>query len=195
MPRWGEHALAAFVAVHLLLIGITGIGDAPTRESRSDRATLKHLAFDNDAIEDRIVASSERWNRFRGSVVRATKPYARCCGTYQMWRMFAGTHRHASRIELAVRIDGDWQTVWAEGADADPVIDYYRFRHYRRRLKGKKKDRRWSTFATRAAERTLAEHPDADEVRVRVMLATIPRPGESADLVFDDEIKTTVVER
>lgn len=197
MRRVGEHLLALLIALHLVVIGITGIGEAPTPQSKSDRTTLKHLSGGDEAVVDRIVAVSTAWNSFRDGVATAARPYTRTVGTSQSWRMFAGTQRHSVRVEIAVRDrpGAPWVTVWREGTDPDRVLNQYRFRHYLRRVKRASTDRRWRAFAAWAGARTLATSPDAEAVRIRVMKASIPRPGAAARPSYDDEVKSTVVRR
>jgi hypothetical protein len=193
--RKRDHALAAGVALHLLFVVITGIGHAPTFESKSDRNALAHASVGNDAVAERMASVGAGWNRFRDGVADLTHPYARYCGTYQTWRMFAGTQRHSLRIEVAVRVEGGWEALWIEGLNPDPVARHYRFRHLSRHLKRSSKNRLWDRYAKSVGARALLAVPAADEVRVRVMRARIPRPGEGSGLLFDHEVKASVVRR
>jgi hypothetical protein len=193
LRRVGEHLLALLIVVHLVTSVVTGVGKAPTRSNATDRALLQRWSHGDDALEDRLVAVGASWNEVRGAVQRWVRPYGNLCGTRQTWRMFAGTHKTTVRLEIAVRAnEGAWSPVWIEGSDHDPLYDYYRFRQYRRHLKGSSRDRLWKDFVAFAADRTLEDHPGAAEVRIRAMRARIRSPGDARRRSFGEVIKSEV---
>jgi hypothetical protein len=176
------HLLAALVAAHIVTACITGVGKAPP------------------ILVEAAPEASELWNRFRLDTRSAIRPYNRTFGTFQHWPMFGGTHKSATRVEIAIQIDGKWGDVYVEGTNGEwmRTLDHYRFRQHRRKLKTRKKDGLWRRFVGWVGAAAFAEFPDAEAVRVRAVWGRIPPPdarGPDARVRFRKVRKVTVVPR
>lgn|GEM_PF-6746906 len=192
---WTQHLLAVAAALHVLVVVGTGLGTAPTRDGPTDRTALAHWSLGSETVEDALVRVGARWNAGRRALLTATGPYARCCGTRQFWGMFAGTYRRSSRIEVAVKGPDGWRDVYVEGQTRDAVYGFYRFRHLARRIKSDRRDGLWTRFVASAGARALAEHEAASAARVRVVAATIPKPGSGEGRRYTRVVKSGEVAR
>ena len=179
-PR--DHLVARFVLAYGLSMVVLSFGSIPLPRDQGG-----------------IVGA---WNTVRLEYRFAAEPWAEVVGVKQRWRMFRKVNTTATRVEIAVRVDGAWTDVFVERSpDAGwnrSRFEQHRWREFSNHLRGKRKKREWRVFVPWVAERLFAEHPDADAVRVRVMKTRLPSADKlqrKRRLRFRKEVVSEVVER
>ncbi len=130
--------------------------------------------------------------------------YGRYLGVTQRWFMFNKVTAGTTRVEIAIREDGEWRDIYVERSpDADwnaSAFDHYRWREYMNnmRLKGGDGPAAWERFIPWAADRVFVEFPSADAMRVRTMRGKVPSPKvltRHGGVRFPKARRTTVLER
>jgi hypothetical protein len=133
-----------------------------------------------------------------------TKPsdyYGVCCGVVQRWFMFQGVAPNSSRLEVSIDVEGEWRDVYIERSpELDwnaSLFDHYRWREYINHLRTRTMHMDWDPFVAWVSTEALADHADADAVRVRIMRATIPGPEQlkSHGLPYRATIREATVDR
>lgn len=141
------------------------------------------------------------WNDFRFALRDTFRPAQRNLGISQRWKMFRKVSRNTGRIEIAVRIDGQWEDIFVERTAKDwrrRTFEHHRWREFANHLRGHKKRQQWKVYVPWTAERALEDFPAADAVRIRVMAARIPKPevlAKRGELRFDIFKKEEIVLR
>lgn|GEM_PF-2523630 len=183
--RLRDHALAVFLLLHLGLVGIVSLGNAPNAAGES-------------AVAAAVNAGVDGYNRFRGRVRDVHEVYSACCGVRQGWRMFNAVGAKTARVDVAVRIDGKWKFAYVERSDKHEwnraAFDHYRWREYFNHLRKKKKDAAWTNFLAWLSVAVVEDFPDADRVRVRVRQTAYPEPAELLEqrrLIYPKQIKAS----
>ena len=159
--RWVHHILAVFVLGHLLVVGISAM-PRPAADT-----VLGEIGRD--------IVSRARWLNGRYGEVAATR---------QVWGMFSRPGKTRRRLEIAVRHgpDAEWQDVFVERSERytwrrasfeqtrwrETIINFHRNRYRRVRRR----------YAEWVADHLFDEHPDAEEVRVRILQGRVPPPGK-----------------
>jgi hypothetical protein len=194
------HVRGVLVALHLVAITLMAVpapGEGMMRSAWKDptvqgefaawsaRLNQLGIAVTPEEFEDRLWTLADDYMRARDRVLRPFDEYYTTCGTIQSWRMFAGPHRYPVRIEIEIRADSTWRTVYRQ---RDPEhtwlareLDQYRVRPvlYRfgwYRYGGEYED--LNGFARWAGRRAADDFPDATQLRVRLFQERTPSPEE-----------------
>lgn len=215
---WFGHVRGLLVALHLVAVTALALpapGEGMAREAWRDptvqeefaawsgRLNACGVAVTPQEFEDRLWVAASAYMDARGEVLAPFGRYYDLCGTFQSWRMFAGPHRHPSRLLIDVEEAGAWRPVYVQrdpGHDwlAEPLDHYrmrpvlYRFSWYRY-MEGNDD---FNAFARWVAGRAAHDFPGATRVRVRLFQSRTLSPeevragrqaeGESApDVVLD----------
>jgi hypothetical protein len=165
-----EHVLAVLVAVHVILVALSPLP-----------------ALDGEG------ALARAWNAGRDGLQAVAFEYGEWCGTHQWWSMFSALSRHPRRLEIAVRIDGEWRDAYIHGTGADwnaAELDRARWREMILNIQSQRYKPVNRRFIAMMSERLFARYPRADRVRVQTTRATVPPPQRRREvgLVFDEVV-------
>lgn len=178
-------------------------GSTPTARIRASLlavvlATQVLLAFpavgrlDVEAVPTVVVYGATALDRVRHALLTPWRPIQRLTGTGQSWGMFAQPDRRPRRLEVAVRTaDGDWTSVIRKNSGSTP--EFLRDRRIRALYDTAPDDGspRYWTFTRWLGRVVLEDHPEATEVRVRLVetVTTDPwLPTDPAETVFLERI-------
>ncbi len=133
-------------------------------------------------LEDRLWTLASGYVQSRRAVLRPLRPYARCCGTSQSWRMFVAPHRYPSKLHVDVLVQGEWQNVYvardAERAWMQRILDSDRMRSAQFRYAWPTNRRSSIQFTDWLAEQAERDFPSATAVRTRWYKSRTPSPEE-----------------
>ena len=112
------------------------------------------------------------------------KPARKYLGIGQSWALFAAPDTHPNRLEVAARVDGDWQLVFRrldpEHTLLSSQISFRRVRGVHDSV-GNRPGKVYRAFCDLIAEGVFEQHPDADAIRVRMYRHHITPPHKPAD--------------
>ncbi len=119
----------------------------------------------------------------RRAVLTPFKPYYSLAGTRQGYRMFSGTSRYQNRLQVEVRDQGEWRTLYLMG-DPDArwrgaTFNHELTRSMLYRYTERRYRKRWNAVADWIAAEAAADHPTVDRVRVSVQHGPIQTAAEA----------------
>ena len=191
-PPWVRHGRAAFVALHLLAIGLAAIPapvggmnrsawKAPTVQGEL-HAWADRLGMDHDAFEERLWGIAVAVMDVRGIVLRPFVQYYHRLGTQQSWRMFVAPHTHPSRLHIDIEEDGEWFNVYEQTTPGEHYLEDQlesdRFRSALFRYAWPAYKRPYQHLARWVAAHAQRDFPDATRVRLRWHRQTTPSAAE-----------------
>lgn len=148
----------------------------------TQRANSVGFSWTQEEFEQLLWDFSKSFLKIRKVVLKPFVPYAEYLGTRQDWRMFSAPHRYPSRIEMHVRIDGDWKPIFISRSDeADwnrRLFDHHRIRRLNFLHAWRKYRRRYKTFTRYVARKAAVDFPEADKLRIRFYKFRTPTPEE-----------------
>jgi hypothetical protein len=197
---WFAHLRGLLVALHLMavtLLALPAVGEGMSRWAWKDPTVQEEFAYwtgrlnqcgvavTQQQFEDGLYGTASAYESARGHALAPFGRYYGYCGTFQSWRMFAGPHRHPSRLHIDVEEAGDWRPVYVK---SDPEhdwlavqLDHYRMRPFVYRLSWYRHVPEFPDFDNLArwvAARAARDFPEARRVRVRFFTFRTPSPEE-----------------
>ena len=143
------------------------------------------LTADRQSFEDGLYKLASTWVRGRQQVVKPLRPYYRYLGTEQSWRMFVAPHKHPSRLQVQIKVDGsqsnDWQTIFEQD---NPAFDWRanqllhtRMRSSLFRYSWPGYQRSFKALSQWIARRVAEERSDVTHVRVQWLRRRTANPA------------------
>lgn len=197
MQRRWSHLRLAFIVFHLCAVTVAAL---PTTAGLMRRAQwespaaqielaawarrLSALGISTDAntLRARAWAIADAWAQTHARLRRPFTPYFACCGTDQMWRLFAAPDRAPSRLSIDVKVGGAWTTVYRElSAEHDWRAATLRSHRVRgpSHLFADTSDRvRLQQLARWLAELAAHDFEDATAIRLRYDRGVLPTPAQ-----------------
>ena len=122
----------------------------------------------------------------QNALMRPLKPIQSVTKTGQSWGLFAYPDPFAGRLVVMGRREGDWQPVWAapqrDGTPLSRVLRYRRIRGIYDDFGDRPQPRAiYGRFSDWVAQLVLDEHPDWQQVQIRLDLVTVHLPHEGAE--------------
>ena len=192
-----DHLRAALVVFHLLAIGLLSL---PAPVGALNRRTynnpgvqaifadyasvLQRLGLDvsRSSLQDEAWRTGRRLLGARRALLRPLRPYTALTGTHQGWSMFGMVNRQPARLEVHIQADpaGPWKPVYAMRSDAHDwrrrALDQERVRGLFNDFSHLRNRRRFRQVGAWFAREVLAEHPEAERVRVSMVVLPSPEP-------------------
>lgn len=135
-----------------------------------------------DEVRDRAWGVASGWADLHGKLRGPFSPYYACCGTDQMWRLFAAPDRAPSRLSIDVRQGERWTVVYRE---LDPSLDWRSATVRSHRVRGISHlfadtgDReRLQQFAQWVGSMAKEDFAGATAVRLRYDRGPLPTPNQ-----------------
>lgn len=133
-------------------------------------------------FEDGLFSFAKGWLDARRTVLRPFRPYFRYLGADQSWRMFVAPHLHPATLQVQVRVDGEWQTIYAqldpEHAWRAEAFEHHRFRSALFRYSWKSYRAAFVELVDWIATQAGSDFPEATAVRVRWFKRRTPSPKQ-----------------
>ncbi len=144
---------------------------------------LRTIGIDNTPDELLAMAAQggQRLNQFRSALLVPAGPYFRWCGTWQGWRMFVAPHRFPTRVSLEIHEGNAWRTLYREGGPENwykEALRHERFRSVLFAVGWESYPVLRQRFTEFLANRAVAEFPEADAFRLRLVRERTRRPAE-----------------
>ena len=185
--RLRHHAIGLFVACHLAVVGVVGLGPAPKGKDRPAGV---------------VGAMADGWNGLRDPVRTAVGPATRMLGNRQGWVMFRRVSRNTLRLTIEAKGPAGWEPIYVSRSPTATwhrrLFDDYRWREQLNHLMGRKRTWPWPRFVEWVAEDALADHPNASAVRIQVHRNRIEPPhvlSRTRTMRFETLVKSDVVPR
>lgn len=131
-----------------------------------------------------VVDSTSFWGGWHEAFKKPFRPVMRMTGTGQGWALFAAPDTHPHRLEVFVRVGGDWSLIYRRFHPQASWNDgIFRFRRVRgvydsstqRQLPS------YKAFSAWVAEQALADYPQATGAKVQMVRTHTTVPGEPRD--------------
>lgn len=144
------------------------------------------LTADRATFEDGLYSLASTWVRGRQQVVKPFRPYYRYVGTEQSWRMFVAPHKHPSRLQVQVRVQGAeaeaWQTIFEQdNSEFDWRANQFlhtRMRSSLFRYSWPGYQRSFKALSTWIGRRVAEERPEVTHVRVQWLRRRTASPAK-----------------
>ena len=182
----GAHLRVALVLFHVIAIFIMAFpapGGAMKRAAWKDPTVQEEFAawtgrlngwgvdLSQEELEDELWKVAVQYTEARTAVLSPLKPYYRYTGTTQSWRMFVAPHRFPAKLEIHVKVDGDWQAAYiARDPEHDwqsSALNHDRFRSAIFRFSWSSYAKTYRSFQTWVGTRAAVDFPEATHVRTR----------------------------
>jgi len=187
-----DHGRGAYVAVHLLLLGLLAL-PRPATESDWARVQEWFVGWSHTAASLGIQVSAQqveavfRW--FNGGFGAAhemasvvTEPVDLYLGLDQHWSMFSSVPSRSAKLEILMLEQGGWRVLYRARSDKHDwrrsQLDHERFRTYINDFAWRRDHREYKRFAMWISEQVHAEFPDIRRVRVQMREVALLPPGE-----------------
>lgn len=187
-----EHLTAAYVALHLLLMGVMALPDSAS-EREWERAAPWFQAWSNSAATIGVAVSADRVEegfRFANGIVGGigtvfeplTGPLDRYLGLDQHWGMFSSVPQRSARLEIQVLLHDGWEPLYVARSSMYDwrrrQLDHERFRTYINNFAWKRNRREFRRFAAWISDQARREIPDARKIRVQMREVEFVSPQE-----------------
>lgn len=193
--RW--HLLGVFVIYHIAAVVLQALpdpGGAFSRQAWRDPTVQQEFAIWSRwlsangyaitprQLEDRLWVLAGDLAKVRRAVVRPFNLYGNVIGVRQPWRMFVAPHRFPTSLEIDVREDREWRTIYADRSDAHTwrrgLFDHDRMRAAVFRYGWPNYRGVYGEFALWIAREVARDFPQATDVRIRMLKRRTPSPEE-----------------
>lgn len=135
-----------------------------------------------EEVRERAWAFGSGWVDLHTRLRGPFSPYYACCGTDQMWRLFAAPDRAPSRLSIDVRQGERWTVVYRE---LDPSLDWrsttlrsHRVRGISHAFADTGDHERLRQFAQWVGAMAEEDFPEATAVRLRYDRGPLPMPDQ-----------------
>ena len=182
----GAHLRVVLVLFHLgaiFLMAFPAPGGAMKRAAWKDPTVQQEfqawtgrlngwgIEVSQEELEDELWKVAVQYTEGRSKILKPFKPYYKYTGTTQSWRMFVAPHRFPAKLEIHVKIDGEWQPAYIA---RDPehnwqgrALDHDRFRSAIFRFSWSSYAKTYRSFQTWVGTRAAVDFPQASHVRTR----------------------------
>jgi hypothetical protein len=192
---------AAFVVFHVLAVVVLsvprpppGLRNAQHRQRHTEAILARwadgaeQLGLSRRWVIDRAHVWLPAWNRLLGAVRAPFEPYASLTGAEQSWLMFGSVPANAARVEIDVRVDGEWVPLYRPQSST-ASWNARLLRQERMRAEIHRYSRRGHRVGFRALADRLAAGfgppvpigrapaPPGDRLRVRMQAVAVPDPA------------------
>ena len=199
MSGWRLHLRAAFVAFHVLAIGVGSLpGTSITSRARwrsegtradlagwASRARAAGFRGTDDEIEGRLYDLAVGYSRVRRAGGAPFDAYAGAVGAGQGWTMFASPQRFPAELRVDVLIGGAWRPLYRPRSDVHAwrreIFDHNRMRKFTGRFARGFDPKVYAETARYFARLAARDVPDATKIRVS-LYRTESLPPERASL-------------
>jgi hypothetical protein len=178
------HLRAAFVAFHVLAIGVGSLpGTSLTTRARwksegthadivgwASRARAAGVDVTDEAFESRLYELAVGYARVRRTAGAPFDAYAGAVGAGQGWTMFASPQRFPAELHVDVMVGGAWRPLYRPRSDAHAwrraLFDHNRMRKFTGRFARGFDRRVYGETAAYLAHLAARDVPEATKVRV-----------------------------
>lgn len=181
------HLRALFVGYHLLAVVVLSLptAGAMTSDSMWRSANFKAdiagyagalgslgVEMTPEELTQRLRGAAFSFAGIRTAIAWPFDRYARLVGARQGWAMFASPQRHPAELNVEIKVDGAWRTIYRphdESADwRGETMRHNRVRKYAGRFARGFIPKNYDELASWLATEASVDHPEATAVRVRL---------------------------
>lgn len=142
------------------------------------------LGMTKAAFEDTIWQIAVAWQDVNKVLLKPVAPYEKLVGSGQNWKMFVAPHKYPTSLEIAIERGDTWTVIYSERDRTarwrSGTFGVERLRSAVFRWGWPAYASAWTTASVALARLALADHPDADAVRLRFWKAKSPSPEQAA---------------
>lgn len=197
LQRAGAHLRAAFILFHcvaIFLMAFPSPGSAMKKSAWRDPTVQAEFAawteringwgadITQQELEDELWELALVYTEGRNTLLKPLRPYYKYTCTPQSWRMFVAPHRYPAKLEIHVKIDGQWVPAYIA---RDPehnwqgrALDHDRFRSAIFRFSWSAYAKTYKSFQTWVGVRAAADFPQATHVRTQFQKYKTPSPEQ-----------------